>query len=186
MKNQNKSKKTIIITIIAVFLMFGFGFALVPIYDVFCDLTGLNGKTSNEISTEVSSVDKSRTITVEFVSTLNDGMPWIFKPNVFKVKLHPGEMKRVSFYAKNLSNKTITGQAIPSVSPGNAAKYLRKTECFCFNQQVLKPGEEIDMPIIFHVDRDLPKDINTITLSYTMFDAGAFPRADIERQGKIT
>jgi cytochrome c oxidase assembly protein subunit 11 len=107
---------------------------------------------------------------VQFVAQNNDGMTWAFEPSDRMVKVHPGAATNTTFYAKNPSSKKMVAQAIPSVSPGRAAEYFHKTECFCFNQQTLAGGEEIDMPLQFIVDQDLPKDINTITLSYTIFD----------------
>ncbi len=166
------NKRLIAQLLIVVVGMFAFGFALVPLYDIFCDLTGLNGKTAGQVTANSSVVDKERWVKIEFLATNNNGehLPWDFRPMVKKIRIHPGENKRIAYFAKNNSNKEMTVQAIPSVTPGIAAKYLRKTECFCFNQQTLKAGESMEMPLIFHVDRDLPKDIGTVTLSYTIFD----------------
>ena len=151
--------------------MFFFGFALVPLYDLFCEVTGLNGKTNEEAFIPVEElVDTSREVTVQFVATNNESMPWKFEPDVFKMKVHPGEEIRTTFYAMNPRGMAMVGQAIPSVSPGKAAAYFHKTECFCFNSQPLMAGEEVDMPVSFIVDRDLPKSVHTITLSYTLFD----------------
>lgn len=151
--------------------MFGFGFALVPLYDVFCDVTGLNGKTSGQAYIPVEQlVDTSRTVTVQFVATNNASMPWEFKPDVFKVAVHPGEEVTTTFFARNPLARDMIAQAIPSVSPGKAAAYFHKTECFCFNKQPLAAGESADMPLKFIVDRDVPASVHTITLSYTLFD----------------
>jgi cytochrome c oxidase assembly protein subunit 11 len=150
--------------------MFGFGYALVPLYNVLCKNLGFNGKTSGEASSPVSTVDLSRTITVQFLATNNENLPWKFRPNQVTIEVHPGENTRVSYYARNESGKTMTVQAVPSVTPGPAAKYLKKTECFCFRRQTLASHAEMDMPLIFHLDRDLPKNVNTVTLSYTLFD----------------
>ena len=151
--------------------MFGFGFALVPLYNLFCEVTGLNGKTNTQAYVPVAElIDTSRTITVQFVATNNESMVWEFRPETFKLAVHPGEEILTTFYAKNPSGKPMVAQAIPSVSPGRAANYFHKTECFCFNQQTLASGEAIDMPLKFIVDRDVPRDVNTITLSYTLFD----------------
>ena len=165
----SNKRLTIILLLIAIG-MFGFGYALVPLYNVLCKNLGINGKTSNEASSPVSSVDLSRTITVQFLATNNANLPWQFRPNQTSVEIHPGQNTRVSYYAKNNAHKTMTVQAIPSVTPSIAAKYLKKTECFCFRQQTLASGASMDMPILFHLDRDLPKEINTVTLSYTLFD----------------
>ena len=166
------SIKSIVVRLLLVTVgMFGFGFALVPLYDMFCDITGLNGKTNAEAFIPLADlIDTSREVTVQFVATNNDYMSWEFKPQVFKMKVHPGEEIETTFYAKNPSSKAMMAQAIPSVSPSRAASYFLKTECFCFNQQQLAAGEAIDMPLKFIVDRDLPGNVTTITLSYTLFD----------------
>lgn len=167
-----KNRKLMIILAIAAFGMFGFGFALVPIYDVLCKVTGLNGKVAQSDNTESNAaIDKSRTVTVQFLTTVNSALPWHFYPLTETIKVHPGEITRVSFFAKNNSSKTMTVQAIPSVSPGLAAKHLKKTECFCFNRQTFNAGESLEMPVLFHLDTDLPKNITIVTLSYTLFDA---------------
>lgn len=169
--SANATNKLVFKLLFAVVGMFGFGFALVPLYDVFCEIAGINGKTSSTAYQAVEvAVDTSRTVTVQFVASNNAEMDWQFGPNQNKVTVHPGEARNVSYFAKNPADHTITAQAIPSVSPGRAAAYLHKTECFCFNQQTLAAGESLDMPIRFFIDQDLPKDIHTITLSYTIFD----------------
>lgn len=154
--------------------MFGFGFALVPLYDVFCKVTGLNGKTGGRIAVaeaESRPVDKDRLVTVEFMATTNEDLPWEFAPLVHKLKVHPGEINQVTYYVRNRAGRSIVGQAIPSLAPGIAAKYLHKTECFCFTQQTLQPYEMREMPVRFVVDSSLPREISTLTLSYTFFDA---------------
>lgn len=150
--------------------MFGFGFALVPLYNTMCRTLGINGKTDATISAASQTVDTSRVVQVEFLTTKAGGLPWQFKPVVHRVAVHPGEMKKVNFYAENQSTKTMSVQAIPSVTPGVAAKYFKKTECFCFVQQTLKSHESMDMPLLFHLDVDLPKNVNTVTLSYTLYN----------------
>lgn len=152
--------------------MFGFGFALVPLYDVFCDWTGLNGKTGGRYVYEAQEVgvDEERLITVQFTASNNSGMGWEFYPMTKQVKVHPGELAEVTFYARNPSNAASIGQAVPSVAPFRAADFLRKTECFCFTHQVLQAGEAIEMPVMFFVDQDLPDDVHKLTLSYTLFD----------------
>ena len=152
--------------------MFGFGFALVPLYDVFCDITGLNGKTGGRVEYQAadSAIDSSRTVTVQFLTRNNGAMNWEFEPKVSQVQVHPGELMEVSFHARNPGGELMIAQAIPSVSPSRAADYLRKTECFCFNRQELAGGEDIDMPLRFFVDQDIPEDVTKLTLSYTLFD----------------
>jgi cytochrome c oxidase assembly protein subunit 11 len=155
--------------------MFAFGFALVPLYDAFCDWTGLNGKTGGPYVYEAESVqvDESREVTVQFMTSNNAGMSWVFEPLQRQVKVHPGAMTEVRFIARNPTDKAMVGQAIPSVSPFKGADYLHKTECFCFTQQRLEAGEEIEMPLLFFIDQALPKDISKLTLSYTLFDVTA-------------
>lgn len=169
---QTKSNKKVLTKLmLIVFGMFGFGFALVPLYDVFCDITGLNGKT-NEIAATYTAdgIDTSRTVNVQFISRTAQGIPWKFEPIEREITVHPGEMKFVAFYAKNESNRDIIGQAVPSVSPGLAAAYFQKIECFCFTQQPLKSNEDVEMGLQFYVDPELPDDISTLTLSYTLYD----------------
>jgi cytochrome c oxidase assembly protein subunit 11 len=169
--SDNKKAKTVKKLVLIVFGMFGFGFALVPLYDVFCDITGLNGKTSTvAASVNEDGIDESRTITVQFISRTAKGIPWQFEPMINEIKVHPGEMKLVKFYAKNESVNDIIGQAVPSVSPGKAAIYFQKIECFCFNSQPLKAQEDIEMALQFYVDAELPEEVSTITLSYTLYD----------------
>ncbi|UCB56274.1 MAG: cytochrome c oxidase assembly protein [Thiotrichales bacterium] len=150
--------------------MFGFGFALVPLYDVFCDLTGINGKTGDQVTlSEGMKVDESRLVEVEFVASVNADMPWEFRPVQHSVKVHPGEPTRIEYVAVNRTNRAIVGQAVPSVAPGRAAEYFQKTECFCFTEQKLEAGEEKQMPVIFVVDPNLPDDVSQLALSYTFF-----------------
>lgn len=170
---QQKHTKLILILVATVLGMFGFGFALVPIYNSLCKTLGINGKTNTQaVSYDVSKahVDKSREILVEFVATNNSGIPWAFYPKIKKIRVHPGDIAKLSFYAENKTDKKMIVQAIPSVTPGLAAKYLKKTECFCFTQQTLGGHEAMDMPLLFHIDPALPKNIKTVTLSYTLFD----------------
>ena len=152
-------------------LMFGFGFALVPLYDVFCDITGLNGKTGRVEASEINidQVDRSRTIEVRFLANTNTGLPWSFEPLVKKMEVHPGQIYEAVYRVRSASASKTLGQAVPSVSPGLAAQYFNKTECFCFTQQELEARETRDMPIRFIVGTGISKDIEHITLSYTFF-----------------
>lgn len=152
--------------------MFGFGYALVPLYDLLCDITGLNGKSDNVTQQQqaVFEVDESRMVTVEFITTLNQGMFWDFEPKIAKVKVHPGKPYQTSFFVKNKTNRSIIGQAIPSVAPFSAANHFIKTECFCFNNQLLEAGQEMEMPVVFVINPALPDHVKTVTLSYTYFD----------------
>jgi cytochrome c oxidase assembly protein subunit 11 len=160
--------------VVVVVVMFGFGFALVPLYDVFCKVTGLNGKTGRiELEKALSEkVDAQRLVTVEFLATVSSELPWEFGPVVKKIKVHPGAVTEVKYFARNLTDSAITGQAVPSLAPGVAARYFNKTECFCFTQQTLGPREARKMPIRFVVDPDLPADVKTVSLSYTFYQAG--------------
>lgn len=152
-------------------LMFGFGFALVPLYDVFCDLTGLNGKVSTEAAgADPYRADLSREVALEFVTSVNGTMPLKFRVEQSKMKVHPGEYYTVNFYAENLSDKPLIGQAIPSVAPGLAAPSLKKTQCFCFTEQTFEPHKERKMPVRFVIDPGLSSDVVDMTLSYTFFD----------------
>ena len=152
--------------------MFFFGFALVPAYSVFCKVTGFNGNKANAGAAPVvlGAVDASRTVTVEFVASVNENMPWEFHPTVASMQVHPGAQNQASFYARNTTHKVMVGQAIPSIAPSVGALHFHKTECFCFTQQRFGAGEGREMPLRFMVDKDLPKDIHTLTLAYTFFD----------------
>ena len=153
--------------------MFAFGFALVPIYNSLCKSLGINGRTNSEsiaYNAKTATIAHERTVIVEFVATNNSGVPWAFYPKTYKLAVHPGEIAQLSFYAENKTDHRMTVQAIPSVTPGIAAKYLKKTECFCFTQQTLNGHEAMDMPLLFHLDANLPANVSTITLAYTLFD----------------
>lgn len=152
--------------------MFGFGYALVPLYDVFCEVVGINGKTGQLSAEEAatSHVDMSRTITVEFDTNINAEIPWEFEALSLKTQVHPGEVGEVMFIAENKSDRTVVGRAVPSVAPTTASLYFNKTECFCFTEQTLAPGERKEMPVRFIVDSDLPERIKMMTLSYTFFE----------------
>jgi len=166
------TNNTLVLKLIGIVVgMFGFGFALVPLYDVFCEITGINGKTENQAAVyQAVEVDTSRWVTIEFLARTNSGMPWEFEARTKKVRVNPGELNTVDFYVRNPAQRDIVGQAIPSVSPGTAALYINKTECFCFNNQPLAAGEEAVMPMQFYVDPQLPDDITFFTLQYTLYD----------------
>jgi cytochrome c oxidase assembly protein subunit 11 len=168
-QNRTLVRKLVVVTI----AMFGFGFALVPLYDVLCEVTGLNGKTGQVTAQSVQSarVDTSRWVTIEFTGSVNSGLPWEFRPVVKRVRVHPGQVAEASYFARNLAGETIAGQAVPSVTPRSAAAHFKKIECFCFNRQELKPKEGKEMPLRYIVQPDLPPEVQTITLSYTFFNA---------------
>jgi cytochrome c oxidase assembly protein subunit 11 len=158
--------------------MFAFVFVvMVPLYNVLCDALGINGKTSAQAYTAVQGgVDTSREVTVQFIATNNAGMPWEFRPGDRQLRVHPGASTMTVFHARNPMPEAMVAQAIPSVSPSRAAEYFHKTECFCFNQQPLDGRTSAEMPLQFIIDRDLPDDISTITLSYTLFDVTSMAR----------
>ncbi len=161
--------------------MFGFGYAMVPIYDIICEVTGLNGKTGRVsiAEAEAAKLDENREIVVQFTSTINASGSWKFEPTVREMRVKPGQTYQTSYYAENLTNATTVGQATPSVSPSEAAKYFNKTECFCFTQQLFEPLASKDMPLVFIIDPDLPLTVDRVTLSYTFFNSpGATPAAD--------
>lgn len=162
-------------------IMFAFVFVvMVPLYNVLCDALGINGKTSGEVYTSVQAgVDESRLVSIQFVATNNEGMPWEFGPSTTVMKVHPGAVNDTVFHAHNPLPTAMVAQAIPSVSPARAAPYFHKTECFCFNQQPLDGGGAAELPLQYIVDRDLPKDIHTITLSYTIFDVTDMAKAAV-------
>ena len=163
--------------------MFGFGFAMVPLYDLICAATGLNGSTTGRIKEDTyiqGRIDYGRVITVEFDATNNADLPWEFYPMVKKVDVYLGEIKEVNYFAKNNSDKTIIAQAIPGITPWQATSHFNKTECFCFTQQKLEPGESKVMPLRFVIDNDLPEGLKTITLSYTFMDTDRTKLKDIK------
>ena len=152
--------------------MFAFVFVvMVPLYNVLCDALGINGKTSSQAYTAaLVAVDESREVTVQFVAINNDGMPWSFAPETRMVRVNPGAANGVVFTAVNPTDHNMVAQVIPSISPSRAAPYFHKTECFCFDRQALAARDVAEMPLQFIVDQGLPRDIHTITLSYTLFD----------------
>jgi cytochrome c oxidase assembly protein subunit 11 len=182
------SHRALLIKLLAVVAVaFAFGFALVPLYDVFCLATGLNGKTAgapsvgigglnNALRAPASRIDGSRMVTVEFTGTVMPGLPWEILPLTTSLDLHPGELHQARFRVRNLAHQAIVGQAIPSVSPGLAAQHFEKLDCFCFAQQTLAPGETKELPLTFIVNPQIDKEIRTITLAYAFFivaDAGS-------------
>ncbi len=149
--------------------MFGFGFALVPFYKKICEVTGINNVLkADQVSN--SQVDTGRWLTVEFDANVRSQLPWTFTPIEKSARFHPGELVQVAFEVRNNSSRAVTGQAIPSYGPQLAGRYFKKLECFCFTQQTLQPGEVRRMPVVFVVEKDLPQDLNTVTLSYSFFE----------------
>lgn len=151
--------------------MFGFGYLMVPIYDVFCSVTGLNGKTGAISSAEAALQAKAedRLIKVEFVSSVNESGPWIFEPAQSSMMVHPGQPYQANYIAQNMLSVAVISQSVPSVSPSKAAAHFNKTECFCFTEQAFEANEKRTMPLTFIIDPDIPEDVDTVTLSYTLF-----------------
>lgn len=151
--------------------MFAFGFALVPLYDVFCALTGFGGKTATAAVAVVEQPDPSRTVRVEFLSSVARGTPFTLEPEVSRLEVHPGQLYETHFRARNLTGSTLVAQAVPSVAPGAAARYFNKAECFCFTSQEFAPHEERELKLAFMVASELPEHVDTLSLSYTYFSA---------------
>ena len=169
---RRSTKKLTGYLLLSVIGMFGFGFALVPLYDVMCEALGINGKTNTVSAVQPQGMqpDYSRTVRVEFMSHIKPDMPWQFSPEVRVLEVHPGEVVQTNYIARNLSGASLVGQAVPSVSPGMGATYFNKMECFCFNQQPLDGHKSAEMALIFYIEPDIPESIHTLTLSYTLFN----------------
>jgi len=172
--NRQMGRKLVLVVV----LMFGFGYALVPMYRAICNVLGINVLSISELEASGngaarnanSQVDLTRTVTIEFDA--NARGPWDFKPAQRSVTVHPGELATVMYEFRNRQDRTMAAQAIPSYAPAQAMAHFNKLECFCFSEHVLKPGESKQWPVVFVVDSKLPKDIKTITLSYTFFEVG--------------
>ncbi len=150
--------------------MFAFGFVVLPpLYDVFCDITGFGGRANATAVTAIEEPDLTRTVRVEFVTTVNEYAPWSFSADVDSMEIHPGQLYFATFSATNHSAQQLTGQAVPSIAPVAANEHFKKIECFCFTSQEFAASERRSLPLQFIVDPDLPDYVDTITLSYTMF-----------------
>ncbi|MBT8098123.1 MAG: cytochrome c oxidase assembly protein [Gammaproteobacteria bacterium] len=164
--NRSLTLRLLVLTV----AMFGFGFLLVPLYDVFCEITGFGGRTNTVAATVTEKPDESRSVRVEFVTTVNEYAPWEFSPVVSSMEVTPGRLYSATFTARNMSSDGKIGQAIPSVAPIAASNHFKKIECFCFSNQEFAAREERALPLQFIVDPDLPDYVDTITLQYTFFD----------------
>lgn len=165
--NRVMFRKLVVVAV----LMFGFGYALIPVYRKICEVTGVNFLTPKDVTVEApanSQIDKTRTITVEFDG--NAQGPWRFRPTVASMQVHPGEMTQVTYEVVNTQPRNVDAQAIPSYAPLQSAAFFKKVECFCFTQQTLGPNQAKQMPVVFYIDPKLPKEVTTITLSYTFFE----------------
>ncbi|MEE8307582.1 MAG: cytochrome c oxidase assembly protein [Gammaproteobacteria bacterium] len=169
---KNLRKHVILLSSLAVGML-GFAYAMVPLYAVFCEITGVNGKNYGRAVdpavAQVQAAPPSREVTIQFLAHVGNGMPWEFRPTENELKVRLGESNITEFYARNRAAQTVTGQAVPSVSPGYAARYLHKVECFCFSEQRLEAGADQRMAVRFYIGEDLPADVHTISLSYTLF-----------------
>ncbi|HEY6722186.1 MAG TPA: cytochrome c oxidase assembly protein, partial [Burkholderiales bacterium] len=156
--------------LVAVGLMFGFAYVLVPFYEKICDVTGIrNVFQPDAVAAQNTQVDSTRLVSVEFDAN-TQRLAWTFKPLQASVSVHPGEVTQVVYEVRNTLDRPVTGQAVPSYGPQQAVLYFRKMECFCFQQQTLGPGEVRKMPVVFVIDPKLPPEVNTVTLSYTFFE----------------
>lgn len=151
--------------------MFGFGFALVPLYDVFCAVTGFGGRTAEVAALAVEAPDQDRTVRVEFMAAVARGAPFTLAPEVSHMEVHPGQLYETHYRARNLAGSVLVGQAVPSVAPGAVARYFQKTECFCFTSQEFQPHEELTLKLAFIVAPELPANVDTLSLSYAYFSA---------------
>lgn len=150
--------------------MFGFGYLLVPAYDIFCEITGLGGRTNEQPAALAEAPDESRRIDLEFVTTVNETAPWTFRPKSTGMTVHPGGLYEATFIATNLAGRDKIAQAVPSVVPQSAAEHFKKLDCFCFTTQGFQANETRELLVRFIVDREIPDYVDTITLSYTLFD----------------
>ena len=169
MKETKKTIRNLSLTVVG---MCAFSFLLVPIYDVFCEITGLNGKIEGPSvfsSKNIEEEDK-REMLIQFVTHNNESMAWTFKSEIAQLTITTGVQQSVMFVFENKTSEDMVGQVIPSVSPGRGAEYFHKTECFCFEQQKLLAGERLELPVVFIVDPNIPLDIGSLSLGYTLFD----------------
>ena len=169
MTQQRENRRLFIRLALVAAGMFGFGYALVPFYYQICAAWGVNSFGELRAEPVNTQVDASRMVTIELDANA-PGLPWRFKPLVRHIEVHPGQLARVEYEVVNERAATVTGQAVPSYGPAAAGEYFKKLECFCFTQQTLAPGETRRMPVLFVVDPKLPRDVNTITISYTFFE----------------
>lgn len=170
LKPQRRIRKLALILCIVAVLMFGFAYLMVPFYNVMCKALGINGKPNLVPVAQSQDIDSGRSLTMQFVTSTNANLSNVdFYPKTQELQFHPGENEKVLYIVKNNSDQDIVVQAIPSVTPGLAAQYVKKTECFCFTQQILKAHETKTLPLLFHIDKSISSDVNTLTLSYTLF-----------------
>jgi len=169
--SRAENRRSLVRLSVVALAMFGFGYALVPFYDAICRALGVNEFVKADERPANTQVDATRTVTVELDANAH-GLPWSFRPLVRHISVHPGELATVEYEIANVRSTPVTAQAVPSYGPQRAGEYFRKFECFCFTQQTLAAGETRRFPVVFVVDPKLPKDVHTITLSYTFFEVG--------------
>ncbi|MHC8440600.1 MAG: cytochrome c oxidase assembly protein [Candidatus Eutrophobiaceae bacterium] len=172
-RQQAGIRKTAFRLWVATSMVFCLGYALVPLYDAFCDWTGLMGRTGSISAAELGKIAgsaSSRQIAVEFDTNVRGNLPWQFTAKKFRIKVNTGDLHEAWFTVRNTSDRAIVGRAIPSVAPSKSGPYFKKTECFCFKAQSLEPGESREMVVRFVVDTELPRQLSTLTLSYSFFE----------------
>ncbi len=168
LRREDNRRMLLRLSVVAV-AMFGFGYALVPFYDAICRALGVNEFVKADVRPANTQVDATRTVTVELDANAHN-LPWSFRPLTRYISVHPGEVATVEYEIANVRSEPVTAQAVPSYGPQRAGEFFQKFECFCFTQQTLAPGETRRFPVVFVVDPKLPKDVSTITLSYTFFE----------------
>ena len=183
--NRAAENRSILVKLLIVAVgMFGFGYGLVPLYKLICEVTGIYDVEKASAPLANTQVDESRLVTLEFDANIRSDLPWQFRPLQTSVKVHPGQLVQVMYEVRNRSDQAVAGQAIPSYGPQVAAKYFRKLDCFCFTTQSFAAGEVRQMPVVFVIEPGLPRNVDTVTLSYTFFKVeGATPTAARPRVG---
>lgn len=172
LKNRGNADLGLVLKLVtASVVMFGFGFAMVPLYDVFCEVTGIRSSSTSQAASEPMALetDYDRTVTIEFAASVNRDGVWEFKPEETRMQVHPGKLYTTHYLATNLGREDRIGHAVPSVAPVGATRYLKKVECFCFDEQRFAGEESKRMPVLFYVDPELPENIGTVTLAYSFY-----------------
>jgi len=185
MSSRNANRVILAKLLVVTIGMFGFGYALVPLYKKICEVTGIYEVEKANSPLANSQVDLGRLVTLEFDANVRSDLPWKFRPMQASMTVHPGQLVQIMYEVRNASDRAITGQAIPSYGPQVAGQYFRKLDCFCFAKQTFAPGEIRQMPVVFVIEPGLPKDVTTVTLSYTFFNVeGAAPTSARYKSGE--
>lgn len=179
---QAQARQTVKRALLASVGAFAFCFAMIPLYQIYCEITGANGKTGQVAAAAAGEVDTSRTVKVQFDGAVHSGLTWAFQPLQRTMEVHPGQVVEARFVARNYGALPVVGKAVPSVAPNEASLYFNKTECFCFTQQKLEPGESMELPVRFVVDPAMPGSVHVLTLSYTFFNDDV-ATAELAQQG---